>query len=89
MSASNTVTTRSKSMDEAVADTNARVDFYERAEKQDLAPLWKVLAGLVPPAPRPKAVPHRWRYADIRPYLLEACDGSREPGTQGTVESLR
>ncbi len=74
MSASNTVTTRSKSMDEAVADTNARVDFYERAEKQDLAPLWKVLAGLVPPAPRPKAVPHRWRYADIRPYLLEACE---------------
>lgn len=64
---------RNKSMDEPVADTNARVDFYERAAKEDLAPLWKVLAGLVTPEPRPKAVPHRWRYTDVRSYLLEAC----------------
>ena len=64
---------RGKSMDEGIADTNARVDFYERASKEDLAPLWKVLAGLVTPAPRPKAMPHLWLYQDIRPYLLEAC----------------
>lgn len=66
--------TRLKSMDSEVAETNARVDFYDRASAEDLAPLWKVLAGLVPPEPRPKAVAHRWRYDTIRPYLIEACD---------------
>jgi len=65
---------RTKAMDTAVAETNARVDFYERASAGDLAPLWKVLSTLVTATPRPKAAPHRWRYSDMRPYLLEACE---------------
>lgn len=65
---------RSKALDTAVAETNARVDFYQRAGAMDLAPLWQVLSALVTPTPRPKAVAHRWRYSDVRPYLLEACE---------------
>lgn len=64
---------RTISLDDSVRDTNSRVDFYERASAENLAPLWKVLAGLVTPTPRPKAVPAHWRYAEVRPYLIEAC----------------
>ena len=65
---------REKPMDGGVAETAARSAFYERASAYDLAPLWKVLAGLVTPTPRPKALPHRWRYAEVRPFLMEACE---------------
>lgn len=61
-------------MDHSVADTAERSDFYDRASDKDLAPLWKVLAGLVTPTPRPKARAHRWRYSEVRPFLMEACD---------------
>lgn len=64
---------RSISLDDTKQDSNSRVDFYERASALDLAPLWKVLAGLVAPQPRPKAEPAHWRYEDVRPYLIEAC----------------
>jgi gentisate 1,2-dioxygenase len=50
-----------------------RSDFYERARGQHLAPLWRVLHGLVPEAPQTRCVPALWRYADVRPYLMEAC----------------
>lgn len=65
---------REHSIDAGVTDTNARIDFYERAREQSLAPLWKVLAGLVTAEPRPQAVAHRWTYKSARPFLLEACD---------------
>lgn len=50
-----------------------RAEFYERAGKANLAPLWRVLHGLVGEVPRSPAVPALWRYADVRPYLMEAC----------------
>lgn len=51
-----------------------RAPFYERASKQSLAPLWRVLGGLVTDEPRSPAVAAHWAYADVRPYLMEACD---------------
>jgi len=36
-------------------------------------PLWRVLHGLVTDRPAPRCVPAMWRYAEIRPYLMEAC----------------
>ena len=50
-----------------------RMDFYERARSRNLAPLWRVLHGLVTARPAPRCVPALWRYADVRPYLMEAC----------------
>ena len=50
-----------------------RGDFYGRASAQHLAPLWRVLHGLVTEEPVPRCVPVHWRYADVRPYVMESC----------------
>ncbi|HKX79016.1 MAG TPA: gentisate 1,2-dioxygenase [Novosphingobium sp.] len=51
-----------------------RTPFYDRARTRNLAPLWRVLGGLVTDVPRSPAVAAHWAYADVRPYLIEACD---------------
>ena len=60
-----------------------RADFYRRASGRHLAPLWRVLHGLVTDVPKPSCVPALWRYAEVRPYLIEAC------GLISTEESQR
>ena len=60
----------------ATVDRQAEVhrqDFYARAKTQNLAPLWRVLHGLVTEFPKPGCVPAMWRYETVRPYLMEAC----------------
>ena len=47
-------------------------EFYDRLSPHSMAPLWEVLKGLVPPEPKPKAIPYQWKYADVRPLLLES-----------------
>lgn len=49
-----------------------RQEFYDRLGPRNLAPLWEVLKGLVPREPKSKAVPFQWRYADLRPLLIES-----------------
>lgn len=49
-----------------------RADYYERIGPQSLAPLWTRLKALVPGEPTPVGVPHRWRYAEVRPHLMES-----------------
>ncbi len=51
-----------------------REAFYERIAPQNLAPLWVRMKSLVPREPAPVCVPHRWRYADVRPFLMESAD---------------
>lgn len=51
-----------------------RFPFYERAAAANLAPLWRVLGGLVTEVPRTAAVAAHWRYQDVLPYLMEACE---------------
>src|SRR6266571_4290805 len=48
------------------------LQFYERLDKKNAAPLWESLGELVPVKPRPKCVPALWRYNEIRPLLMEA-----------------
>jgi gentisate 1,2-dioxygenase len=50
-----------------------RQEFYGRISPKNVAPLWEVLHGLVPAEPKTVSAPYRWRYADVRPHLLEAC----------------
>ena len=57
-----------------LAAEEGRKDFYGRAKNEHLAPLWRVLHGLVTAKPVTKAVPAIWRYEDVRPYLMEACE---------------
>lgn len=54
-------------------DQQAQRDaFYGRADTQHLAPLWTRLKSLVPAAPTPSGVAHRWSYAEVRPHVLES-----------------
>lgn len=54
-------------------DTAAqRAAFYQRISAHHMTPLWEVLGALVPPLPRSPALPALWRYADLRPHVLEA-----------------
>jgi gentisate 1,2-dioxygenase len=78
-----------------------RMEFYERAGTESLAPLWRVLHGLVTETPRTDAVPAIFEFERIRPYLMEACDiiGTEEaerrvlvlenPGLQGQSRITR
>lgn len=51
-----------------------REGFYGRASLENLAPLWRVLHGLVTEVPKSTAVPTLWSYSRVRPHLIEACN---------------
>jgi gentisate 1,2-dioxygenase len=48
--------------------------FYARIDPQNMAPLWTRLKALVPREPTPAGVAHRWRYAEVRPHVLESAE---------------
>jgi gentisate 1,2-dioxygenase len=66
--------------DEGMVETVDRVaeagrgEFYGRAASENLAPLWRVLHGLVTETPKSPCKPAHWSYKRVRPYLIEACD---------------
>lgn len=41
-------------------------------QKHAVSPLWTQMKKLNPPLPNPQAIPHLWKYAEIRPDLLRA-----------------
>jgi len=47
-------------------------EFYQRLHQRNAAPLWEVLADLVPPEPRTRVLPAIWRYEELRPLVLES-----------------
>ena len=57
---------------ETGALTDVRQAYYRRIAGSHLAPLWEVLAALVPPSPHSPAVPALWQYAEVREFVLEA-----------------
>ena len=50
----------------------ARQDLYGRIEKYNFAPLWEVYHELIPDEPKTPCRPAIWKWADARPYLMEA-----------------
>ncbi|HXX45152.1 MAG TPA: gentisate 1,2-dioxygenase [Candidatus Acidoferrales bacterium] len=50
----------------------ARQSFHDAIAKQNLAPLWERVSGLVTRTPQPAALPAHWQYATVRASLLEA-----------------
>lgn len=46
--------------------------FYQRIDPHHLAPLWRVMAKLVPATPPAGCVPVHWRYAQVRELLMES-----------------
>ncbi|MNG35472.1 hypothetical protein D3C84_1222160 [compost metagenome] len=61
---------RTKSVDETVAETNERNEFYARASTMDLTPLWALNHYLVKDEPSPQAIAHRCRFSEDRPFLM-------------------
>ena len=51
---------------------SARQAFYQRMDRDNLAPLWEVLHALVPPQPQSPCKPGYWNYQAIRPYIMES-----------------
>jgi gentisate 1,2-dioxygenase len=49
-----------------------REEFYGRLAKKNAAPLWEVLAKVVPPTPTTPFVPALWKYDEMRPLLMES-----------------
>jgi len=49
-----------------------RQALYDRIAGLNLTPLWEVLDALVPRAPDCPCRPALWKYADVRPFLLES-----------------
>lgn len=47
-------------------------DLLEALQAHHTKPLWAQMAKLNPPRPNPTAIPHVWKYDDIRPHLLRA-----------------
>src|SRR5882672_3464103 len=56
------------------AVTPALEDLYRGFEKELLVPLWTEIGDLMPPHPRSKAVPHRWRWDSLRALAAQAGD---------------
>jgi gentisate 1,2-dioxygenase len=50
-----------------------RTEFYGRANAKHLTPLWRVLGSLVLDEPKSPCVPAIWKWSEVRPYLMEAC----------------
>jgi gentisate 1,2-dioxygenase len=55
----------------AAQDAGRRA-FYERIDKLGMTPLWEVLGALVPPQPKSPVAPVHFRYAQVRPHVMEA-----------------
>jgi gentisate 1,2-dioxygenase len=50
----------------------ARQDLYQRIDKHNFAALWEVYHDLIPDEPKTPCKPAIWKWADARPYLMEA-----------------
>ena len=54
------------------SDDGARKAFYDAIAAHSMTPLWEVLHALVPPQPNTPCEPALWRYADVKPYLVQS-----------------
>ncbi|KAK5092497.1 hypothetical protein LTR70_005459 [Exophiala xenobiotica] len=59
---------------EAIAPPTSHEEkvLLDAVEKLHTKPLWKQMNRLNPPLPNPTAIPHIWRYDQIRPSLVRA-----------------
>src|SRR5271166_1026918 len=58
--------------DNQPAVTPALEELYRGFERQLLVPLWTEISDLMPVHPRSKAMPHLWRWADLRTLAAKA-----------------
>jgi gentisate 1,2-dioxygenase len=49
-----------------------RQKFYGRIDRSNVAPLWEVLHGLITKEPNTPCKPYLWKWAEMKPWLLES-----------------
>ncbi len=49
-------------------------DLYRDFDAAGLTPLWRTREGLMPSTPEPRAVAHRWRWAELYPLAARSAD---------------
>ncbi|RFS84249.1 cupin domain-containing protein [Actinomadura spongiicola] len=54
--------------------TPALEELYRGFERESLVPLWTEIGDLMPPHPRPRAVPHVWRWGRLRELAARSGD---------------
>ncbi len=57
-------------------------------ESHHTKPLWSQMSKLNPPLPNPTAIPHVWKYDEIRPHLLRAGELITEKQAERRVAML-
>lgn len=57
-------------------------------ERHHTKPLWAQMSRLNPPLPNPIAIPHVWKYNEIRPHLLRAGELITEKQAERRVAML-
>lgn len=55
-------------------DTPELRELYDGFEREHLKPLWTQLGNLMPMHPKPKAVPHVWKWANLYPLAKRSGD---------------
>lgn len=68
----NNPSTMNQRADPAALPDDLRRLYYTRIEGLNLFPLWEQLKDLVPQQPMTRCVARIWRYAEVRPLLLES-----------------
>ena len=46
--------------------------FYSDIDRQHLVPLWNITSDLLSPEPKPRVLPHLWRWTDLAPLAQQA-----------------
>ena len=46
--------------------------FYKKIDPSNLYPLWEAVKEMMTKGPQTRAIPHLWKYEQVRPYVLEA-----------------
>jgi len=47
-------------------------ELYRDFDAAGMTPLWRTREGLMPTSPEPRAVPHRWRWAELHPLAARS-----------------
>src|SRR5436853_6000571 len=53
-------------------DSDAFARYYARLNQKNMAPLWEVLKNLVTREPATPVLPAQWKFAEVRPLLMES-----------------
>lgn len=56
----------------SASQRSERQAFYEEISQYNMAPLWEVLHALVAKEPESPVKPVRWRYDEVRPYVMSS-----------------